>query len=85
MATGLEDKNCKISGKGSLVVLDAARAEGKASGNPIKATVPTESGLARVITSPDGKDVWATAGCGNALQLSRTVGRRSRGTATEGN
>ena len=67
VATGLGD-NCKISGKGSLVVLDAAKAEGKAPGPPIKEKVDTESGLARVITSRDGKDVWATAGCGNTLQ-----------------
>ena len=67
VATGLGD-NCKTSAEGSLVVLDAATAEGKAPGPPIKEKVDTESGLARVITSPDGKDVWATAGCGNTLQ-----------------
>jgi DNA-binding beta-propeller fold protein YncE len=67
VATGLGD-SCKPSGKGSLVVLDAARAEGRAPGPPVKDKVGTGSGLARVIISHDGKDVWATAGCGNTLQ-----------------
>lgn len=67
VATGLGD-SCTTSGKGSLVVLDAATAEGNAPGPPIKAKLNTGSGLARVITSHDGNDVWATAGCGNTLQ-----------------
>jgi DNA-binding beta-propeller fold protein YncE len=67
VATGLAG-NCKTSAEGSLVVLDATKAEGKAPGPPIMQEVDTESGLARVITSPDGKFVWATAGCGNTLQ-----------------
>ena len=67
VAAGLGD-NCKTSATGSLVVLDAATAEGKAPGHPITETIHTDTGLARVITSPDGKDVWATTGCGNTLQ-----------------
>ena len=66
VATGLGN-NCKISGQGALVVLDAAKAEENAPGARIN-EIHTESGLARVITSRDGKDVWVTAGCGNTLQ-----------------
>jgi len=54
------------SGMGTLAVVDMHKAETDPAGSVIK-TNDAGCGPARVITSPDGKDVWVTSGGGNAL------------------
>jgi DNA-binding beta-propeller fold protein YncE len=55
------------SGMGTLAVVDMHKAETTPGSSVIK-TDNAGCGPARVITSPDGKDVWVTAGGGNALE-----------------
>lgn len=54
------------SGKGSLTVLDMHKAETR-SQSAIVHVVDGGCGPNRLIASPDGKNVWVTAGGGNAL------------------
>ena len=65
VAQGLADP-VSASRQGSLVILDVAKAE-KKSASPIVHTVAAGCGPARVMPSADGKQVWVTAGAGNAL------------------
>jgi len=55
------------SGMGTLAIVDMHKAETAPRSSVIK-TDAAGCGPARVITSPDGKDVWVTAGGGNALE-----------------
>jgi len=55
------------SGMGTLAVVDMHKAETAPRSSVIK-TDPAGCGPARVIASPDGKNVWVTAGGGNALE-----------------
>jgi DNA-binding beta-propeller fold protein YncE len=59
--------NALQSGMGTLAVVDMHKAEATPESSVIK-TDDAGCGPARVITSPDGKDVWVTAGGGNALE-----------------
>ena len=55
------------SGMGSLTIVDMHKAVADPGSSIVKA-VNAGCGPARVITSPDGKDVWVTAGGGNTLE-----------------
>jgi DNA-binding beta-propeller fold protein YncE/tRNA A-37 threonylcarbamoyl transferase component Bud32 len=65
VTSGLAD-TATASGKGSLVILDARKAETKGADASVN-VVGAGCGPARVLPSPDGKDVWVTVGGGNAL------------------
>ena len=66
VASGLNNPASNSAG-GTLTVLDMHKAETHPSSSVLK-VVPAGCGPARVITSPDGSDVWVTAGGGNALE-----------------
>jgi DNA-binding beta-propeller fold protein YncE len=66
VASGLNNEAVHSAG-GTLTVLDMHKAETHPSSSVLK-VVPAGCGPARVITSPDGSDVWVTAGGGNALE-----------------
>ncbi len=55
------------SGMGTLAVVDMHKAE-SSPGTSVVTVRNAGCGPARVITSADGKDVWVTAGGGNALE-----------------
>jgi DNA-binding beta-propeller fold protein YncE/tRNA A-37 threonylcarbamoyl transferase component Bud32 len=55
------------SGMGTLTIVNMHHAVAD-PGSSIVKTVNAGCGPARVITSPDGKDVWVTAGGGNTLE-----------------
>jgi serine/threonine-protein kinase len=55
------------SGMGTLTVVNVHKAVAEPRSSVVK-TVSAGCGPARVITSPDGKDVWVTAGGGNTLE-----------------
>ena len=55
------------SGMGTLAIVDMQKAE-TSPGSSVVKTDPAGCGPARVITSPDGSQVWVTAGGGNALE-----------------
>jgi serine/threonine-protein kinase len=55
------------SGMGSLTIVNMHKAVAD-PGSSIVKTVNAGCGPARVITSPDGKEVWVTAGGGNTLE-----------------
>jgi len=55
------------SGMGSLTIVNMHKAVADPGSSVVK-TVNAGCGPARVITSPDGKDVWVTAGGGNTLE-----------------
>ena len=55
------------SGMGTLAVVDMHKAESSPGTSVVKVR-NAGCGPARVITSADGKDVWVTAGGGNALE-----------------
>jgi serine/threonine-protein kinase len=66
VASGLNNPATNSAG-GTLTVLDMHAAEVHPSSSVLK-VVQAGCGPARVITSPDGSDVWVTAGGGNALE-----------------
>jgi len=66
VASGLNNTASNSAG-GTLTVLDMHQAETHPSSSVLK-VVRAGCGPARVITSPDGSDVWVTAGGGNALE-----------------
>ncbi len=55
------------SGMGTLTIVDIRKAEVNPASSVVR-TADAGCGPARVITSADGKDVWVTAGGGNALE-----------------
>jgi len=55
------------SGMGALTIVNMRKAVADPGSSVVK-TVNAGCGPARVITSPDGKDVWVTAGGGNTLE-----------------
>jgi DNA-binding beta-propeller fold protein YncE/tRNA A-37 threonylcarbamoyl transferase component Bud32 len=59
--------NAIQSGMGTLAIVGMHKAETTPESSVIKID-DAGCGPARVITSPDGKDVWVTAGGGNALE-----------------
>ena len=66
VASGLGTPATDSAG-GTLTVLDTHAAETHPSSSVLK-VVPAGCGPARIITSPDGSDVWLTAGGGNTLE-----------------
>jgi serine/threonine-protein kinase len=66
VVSGLADTAVQ-SGMGSLTIVNMHKAVAD-PGSSIVKTVNAGCGPARVITSPDGKDVWVTAGGGNTLE-----------------
>jgi len=67
VANGLADTAAQ-SGMGTLAIVDVHKAETNPGPSAVIKNVPAGCGPARVITSPDGNDVWVTAGGGNALE-----------------
>jgi len=67
VANGLADTAAQ-SGMGTLAIVDVRKAETHPGPSAVIKNVPAGCGPARVITSPDGNDVWVTAGGGNALE-----------------
>jgi DNA-binding beta-propeller fold protein YncE len=66
VVSGLADKAIQ-SGMGTLAVVDMDKAAAHPKSSVV-ATVNAGCGPARVIASPDGKNVWVTAGGGNTLE-----------------
>jgi len=56
------------SGMGTLTVVDMHQARVKPGPSVVMHQVNAGCGAARVLASPDGKDVWVTAAGGNALE-----------------
>jgi tRNA A-37 threonylcarbamoyl transferase component Bud32 len=67
VANGIADTAAQ-SGMGTLAIVDVRKAETHPGPSAVIKNVPAGCGPARVITSPDGNDVWVTAGGGNALE-----------------